>query len=275
MDWMPLGDYETFRGWSGQPRSWGPEDARWRVWFGGNVVDGLCGVLDEHLAAQRRGVPAAIGCVPWLTSAAVVDRLLNLTACCVVLNKGARFPPPPRLVNSANGLPNTAIPNLELMTPAVDGNAPVLGPYGPMPEHDIGPVRLLGHDREDRKPLLHAKLLVLGEIAEIAYGPGEGPFVWESHFVPQAVWWGSANWTALSRSHLEVGFFCNDPALTRDAADFVADVIAFSEPVDTTCVGPEPNLVHVEFDDAAMAEAWEQHLAYLESQAEDVGQDDW
>ena len=44
--------------------------------------------------------------------------------------------------------------------------------------------------------------------------------------------------TQLSPSHLEVGFACDDPALVRDAADFVADVMAFSEPVDTTCVGP-------------------------------------
>jgi hypothetical protein len=59
----------------------------------------------------------------------------------------------------------------------------------------------------------------------------------------------------LSPSHLEVGFACDDPALVREAADFIADVIAVSEPVDTTCVGPEPNLVPAEFDDAAMAEA--------------------
>ena len=72
---------------------------------------------------------------------------------------------------------------------------------------------------------------------------------------PQAVWWGSANWTQLSPSHLEVGFARDDPALVREAADFVADVIAVSEPVDITCVGPEPNLVPAEFDDAAMAEA--------------------
>ena len=71
---MSKGDYEAFRSWSGKPRSWGPEQAGWRAWFGGKVVDGLCEVLDEHLAAKRRGVPAAIGCVPWLTSEAVTDR---------------------------------------------------------------------------------------------------------------------------------------------------------------------------------------------------------
>ncbi len=64
MGGMPLGDYGAFRGWSGWPRSWGGLNAGWRAWFGGKVVDGLCDVLDEHLAVERRGgVPAAIGCV--------------------------------------------------------------------------------------------------------------------------------------------------------------------------------------------------------------------
>lgn len=84
MDWMPLGDYETFRHWSGKPRAWGPQESGWRAWFGGKIVDGLCEVLDEHLAVRRRGVPAAIGCVPWLSSEAVAETLLALSAFCVV-----------------------------------------------------------------------------------------------------------------------------------------------------------------------------------------------
>ena len=85
----PLGDYEAFRKWSGKPRAWGPEGAGWRVWFGGGVVDGLCEVLDEHLAAPRVNgkYPAAIGCVPWLTSRAVASRLLALASYCVVVDK--------------------------------------------------------------------------------------------------------------------------------------------------------------------------------------------
>ena len=82
------------------------------------------------------------------------------------------------------------------------------------------------------------------------------PDIWsEWHFVPQSIWSGSANWTEASRSHLEVGFLCDDPSLVRAAEHFVADVIAFSEPVDTACVGPEPNLVRAEYDDEAMAQA--------------------
>jgi hypothetical protein len=58
---MALGDYEAFRGWSGKPRTWGPQSAGWRAWFGGKVIDGLCEVIDEHLATLRRGVQAAVG----------------------------------------------------------------------------------------------------------------------------------------------------------------------------------------------------------------------
>ncbi len=63
----------------GKPRAWGPQESGWRAWFGGKIVDGLCEVLDEHLAVRRRGVPAAIGCVPWLSSEAVAETLLALS----------------------------------------------------------------------------------------------------------------------------------------------------------------------------------------------------
>jgi hypothetical protein len=253
MDRMALGDYEAFRAWSGKPRAWGPEGSRWRAWFGGKVIDGLCEVLDEHLAAKRRGRPAAIGCVPWLDSQPVVDRLLGLTAFCVVVDKGTSFPG--RLLNREKGFPNIALLRLRDMAPSDNGSAPVLGPWSHMPEHELGPVRVLGWHHPGRKPLLHAKLLVLGHLAINAYGPDEDCCIEELDFEPRAVWWGSANWTRRSQSHLEVGFVCDDQALVEEATEFVASVIAFSEPVQSTCAGPEPDLVRVEFDDAAMAEA--------------------
>jgi hypothetical protein len=86
MQCKPLGEYERFSRWSGKPCTWGANGEA-RAWFGGRVVDGLCAVLDEHLAATG-GRSAAIGCVPWLTSEAVVDRLAKLTSLCVVIDKG-------------------------------------------------------------------------------------------------------------------------------------------------------------------------------------------
>ena len=269
MDWMPLGDYEAFQSWSGRPRSWGPSDVGWRAWFGGQVIDGLCSVLDEHLAAYLpapvpslalatgRGVPAAIGCVPWLTSAAVVDCLFKLGACCIVIDKGTLRPPAIRLLDSHLGFPNVALPQLENVTPAVNGEPMIVGPGTPREamEHELEPVRVLGvRDRDSRKPLLHAKLLVLGEIRWITYSPASAPEFEELRFVPQSVWWGSGNWTEGSRSHLEVGFMSDDPSLVREATDFVATLIQFSEPADTTCVAPEPNLLYVDYEDAAFIE---------------------
>ena len=115
------------------------------------------------------------------------------------------------------------------------------------------------------KPLLHAKLLVLGALGFVYYSPDDAPEFEEFRFTPQSVWWGSANWTRASRSHLEVGFWSDDEDLVRDATSFLDDVVAFSEPVGSTCAGPEPNLVSVDFDDEAMWEAsrerWLDHLA--------------
>jgi hypothetical protein len=190
-----------------------------------------------------------------VTSCSVVDRLLALAAFCVVVDKGASFIPS-RLNNPEKGFPNVALLRLRDMAPKIDGAAPILGPSSPMPEHELGPVRKLGWPgNEDGKPLLHAKLLVLGDLRINVYGPDDCIGEEVLDFEPRAVWWGSANWTQSSRKHLEFGFFSDDPALVSELTDFATDLIAFSEPMDTTCDEPNPNLVSVEFDDAAMAEA--------------------
>lgn len=220
------------------------------------MIDGLCEVLDEHLENHRW--PAVIGCVPWLDSAAVVDRLLKMDACCVVVNKGWLFREATRLHRYGKPVCNKHISGLEMMVP--DGDGPTLiGPFSRMPEHELGPLRVAGWpDKKDTKlPILHAKLAVLGYLHEVCC-PDVDPDIWsEWHFAAEAVWSGSVNWTERSRSHLEFGFLCDDPSLVWAAERFVADVIAFSEPVGTPCVGPEPNLVCAEFDDEAMAAACE------------------
>ena len=236
------------------------------MWFGGKVIDGLCEVLDEHLDAPRCGgmYPAAVGCVPWLTSKAVAQRLLALASYCVVLDKA---PPnqtprvPPELINPDKAFPNEAIWQLRDLMPAVDGLAPLtIGPSSPKgaAAYEIEPVRVAGwRKRKDgQKPITHAKLLVLGEIGVESSGPDFAPdYFEECRFTPQRVWFGSANWTEAARYHLETGFVCDDPLLVEEATSFVAEMIAFSEPVDSACVGPEPNLVQVGYDDEAMAQA--------------------
>jgi hypothetical protein len=250
---LPLGDYSEFVLWSGRPR----EGDGWRVWFGGQVIDGLCGVLDEHLAARRPdrsgAQPAAIGCVPWLTSDDIARRLVRFGSCCIAVDKGAKVNK--HLLDHGRPFPNSALRGLEWTMPA--GQETLLGPSAPMPEHDLGPIRVVGWQQrgDGWKPLLHAKLLVLGQLEWVTYSPDDAPEFESWEFTPQSVWLGSSNWTTGSSYHLEAGFWSTDEHLARHATAFVSDVITFSEPIDSTCAAPEPNLVAVEFDDEAMAEA--------------------
>ena len=68
-----------------------------------------------------------------------------------------------------------------------------------------------GWHEGDGKPLLHTKLLVLGDVRVITIDPGCAPEFEEVQFVPQQVWLDSANWTARSKLHQEFGLACRDP----------------------------------------------------------------
>jgi hypothetical protein len=116
---------------------------------------------------------------------------------------------------------------------------------------------------------------VLGKIDLKEYGHPDYGSDERLEFRPIAVWWGSANWTEGSRNHLEVGCVSRDAQLLDSATDFVADVIAFSEPLGSDCAGPEPNMLTYEVDDAAMWEASEnQRLAHLEWEAQQLEDED-
>ncbi len=99
------------------------------------------------------------------------------------------------------------------------------------------PVRALGSYERDRKPLLNAKLLVLGHLALNVYDPDNGYGEEVLDFEPRTVWWGSANWTVRAGSHWKLALHAVT-ALVEEATAFVADVIAFSEPIGTTCAVP-------------------------------------
>ena len=67
-----------------------------------------------------------------------------------------------------------------------------------------------------------------------------------------------------------------DPELLRSATDFICEVIAFSEPLDSLCAGPEPSLLPQEYGDAAFAEAagaaeWDSERDYEEEDELDQG----
>ena len=114
------------------------------------------------------------------------------------------------------------------------------------------------------KPFLHTKLLVLGELQRWMIHPYDAPSFEETHFVPQQVWCGSANWTNASKMHLEMGQVCNDEQFLYHAADYLRTVIKQSEPTPSGCPGPEPSLVYVEEPDLSpedIAEYWAERHA--------------
>jgi hypothetical protein len=102
-------------------------------------------------------------------------------------------------------------------------------------------------------PILHAKLVLLGELTwheDEAYGLGE-----MLRFEPERLWAGSANGTRSSRSSLEFGCWLDDPALLREALQFLTRVLRHSEDFDPDSADMVPDLAEPVFDDAAMAEA--------------------
>ena len=269
-----LGDYDEFS-WFSRPRSWG-QDGSWRAWFGAKVVDGLCEVLDERLSRKPRkdGLRAASGCVPWLTSTAIVDRLLKFDELCIVMDKGSDAPD--RLVECGQSLLNSTIPYLDGTTPNVDGKPVLVAPYTPAEEiaHRVGPVRVLEWSKGTNKPLLHAKLMVVGEVNDVDIDAPGGFSEWR--FIPETVWLGSANWTELSQAHLEVAITSTDRQLLYEATSFIAHVIMFSEPMDSVSQRPNPNLLHVDYDHAGMAEAMRDlEDSYMDSLADDEPVEDF
>lgn len=102
-------------------------------------------------------------------------------------------------------------------------------------------------------PLVHAKVLLLGEVLYSDEGPvGDvGDYLL---FAPRRLWLGSSNFTFNSRRSLEFGVWSNDPALLDHAKGFLADLLSYSEPFGSQHLTPEPELVPYHFDDEAMAE---------------------
>lgn len=165
MSVTPLGDDSEFHQFSGVPKAWGPE-RNWRVWFAGKVVDGLCEILDEHLAVPRMsGVrwPAAIGCVPWLGSRDVSQRLQQMRSC-VVVDKNELRIVPRELVNSNRGIPNTALNMGRYRPEGIPDDEEDLVARGEEDRYEyyLGPIRLYGWTEQPQvsKPILHTKLLV-------------------------------------------------------------------------------------------------------------------
>ncbi len=225
------------------------------VTYGLDVVDDLCAGVEKF--AEEVSGAAAIGCVGWLSDKALVTALRRLDACCIVVNKPDRDEPAQQhLLHEGNGLPASALPALaDLQRRRSDGGRQILGPFGAIEEIELGPVRVAGYRAGDRtRPLLHAKLLVLGTLTWEPHASGlvvgESPV-----FRPRRCWMGTANWTRNARRSLEVGWWSEDPEVLAESTAFLSDVLAISEPLGSNAPMPEPELLPVEFDDDAMVEA--------------------
>jgi len=256
----PLGGYREFVGSSGGPFSWG-EGGRSSVTYGEDVIPHLVAGLREISVLASSGMPrkaaatgAVLGCVYRLTSSKVVDALIPLQTCVIVDRQQSKRSQLERLNKSGSPMTSLGLPGLdEVALPLEGGGAPLVGPHSPMPRPvDLGPVRAAGWLFGGAKslPLVHVKMLVAGRswVWEDDFGAEQG------HFTPLRTWMGSANWTEFAPMHLEFGLWSDDPSLLEHNQRFLLNAVRFSQPLDSTTVGPAPELVDCEYDDAAFAE---------------------
>ena len=254
----PLGSLEAFKAWS-DPRSWGP-DSTWRVTFGsGALADFITGLralaaeVESGMPRKSEPYPVVLGCVPWLSSEAVVDALIEIGSCCIVVDKSCKRPEIERLSRDGGGVPQRLLRSLEYWGPPADGKPPWIDLNSAAELHDreLEPVRLFGWRKVGKKhvPILHAKLAIC-----CVASWWDSEIGWSDSLRPLSVWMGSANWTWPSTRHLEFGAWSRDQELAQSALDFVTDVIRASEPFDSLAVEPTPELVEGRWDDDAFAE---------------------
>ena len=227
----PLGGYPQFSRW-GVRQTWGAQGEHGAI-LGPGVVDDLVDGLARYAAGEP--CAAAIGCVAFFTHFGLARQLASLSATCIVIDKGTVGPASCSLHDADNSFPIQALSGLGGMVTATG-------------DDEVGPVRLAGvGPNTAHRPLLHAKLMILGKLFERLYNTGVGEYA-EWTFEPKRLWLGSANWTQLSAQHLELGLWIDDPALIEKTTDFAADVIRFSEPFDSRAAQPTPELTDYEPD---------------------------
>jgi hypothetical protein len=259
-----LGGHPIFQQWSGRTQAWGPDD-RYAASFAGDVLEGVTSGLDEFLTSSRRGASAVLGCTPWLTDSPIVDRLLRFSDSCVVINKPNSQPDAiqnefrqiQRLHSQGRGLFLDSLRGFDMLAPKVGGKPLLVGPYSGKPERDLfKSVRVAGvRGSRGAAPLVHAKMLLVGVVHYSDEHP-EGYVEETWQFEPRRLWFGSANFTYNSRRSIEFGTWVDDAALLGQALNFLTDLLSFSEPLVSTSVDPDPELVIYDEDEEAMWEAW-------------------
>jgi hypothetical protein len=243
--------------------------------FGLNVLDDLIAGIDEFQAAAasqksaRDLGPGMLGTFAWLDDQQLLKQIAEYPYACVAFTKQPRPFPPRKLarlrdaMERSHGFPADALPGLETLAPPDEfGQPQVVGPGTSLPPHlTIKSLRTVGYrDTGGRLvPLLHAKMVLLGDLRwhdEDELGMPADILI----FRPRRLWIGSANGTYSSRFSLEFGCWQTEPELLAQAQRFLTEVIAHSEELDPDSDDMHPDLVEVDFDDEAMAEAYAQLL---------------
>lgn len=234
--------------------------------FGRDVLATLIEELDE--ASRRRRTdrnwgPGVLGCAMWMDDPDLIDVLHRMANACVVVTKQPtkRYAKPDLKpltdLAAANGLAQAAYPELIDLAPHQCGQPSVVGPtdLSLANSREIGAVREVGFRKVDDHlvPIVHAKIMLLGRMGWTDEHP-TGHVDDHLYFVPEKLWIGSANFTKRSRSSLEMGMWTAEPNLTMAARDWLLALVALSEPLGSGDDLIDPELLPVEYDDAAFAE---------------------
>jgi hypothetical protein len=242
---LGLGSDPRFSRW-GDRKPWSNGSAA----FGPGVFDDLVAGVAEFLESHPS--PAALGCIYLLTNREFAHLLATFDALCIVLDKGASMAAAAELEESNRRFPIDALAQLGGMVTELGGQ-------------EVGPMRLAGVRGVDRnRPLLHAKLLVLGNLIEQHFETPVGEYS-EWRFEEERVWIGSANWTYLTKDHLEIGLWIDDRQLVTYATEFLSDLISFSEPFGSTAILPTPELQAYEPDPEMLREYFDEYNEYNEN----------
>lgn len=238
-----------------------------RAFFGRDVLRGLTEGIDDfiHLREARwrpfRSLgPVLLGSAMWIDDQELIGKIGQLsTACLVVTKQGrnhAKLEPLRALNERTPGMPIRAFADLTGLAPKVGGKSAIVGPYTPMDDAVLPTIRTFGYRHlGPLPPIVHAKLALLGHL----WWHDEGPLGHVEDvigFTPRRLWISSANFTRSSRRSLEFGYWTEDSALVQGAERFLLRLMRSSEGLDPDADAFEPDLAPVEFDDAAMAEAW-------------------
>lgn len=251
----------------------GPAEGN-RAFFGRNVLQGLIDGIGDFVEERqprwqrhthRIGAPVLLGCSPWVNDRALLATIEKLPGACIVISKeprtsadAATFDRLRQLNERTAGIELRALSALGDMAPKVGGKPRIVGPNDTIDSgFSLPTFRTIGHRKTANwlPPIAHAKLALLGNICWTDEHPAgyTDDYVW---FSPRRLWVSSANFTGGSRRSAEFGYWTEDGDLVGGVARFLATLIGVSEDLDSTADAPDPQLAHVEFDDAAMAEAW-------------------